>query len=142
MCPSSLTTEWTYAPYPFELVTDSTLQCLTRRPLGLACRVSQLVTVANTQEAPSGGDLGDGPLRLTCSLVLLLYALSCLPYAPNCAVQVALASGADGVHLGQDDMDVTTARRLLGPNAIIGATAKTPYAKRSPLATPLPGTPV
>ncbi|MEQ9504766.1 MAG: thiamine phosphate synthase [Hyphomonas sp.] len=32
--------------------------------------------------------------------------------------------GADGVHLGWDDMDIKTARKLLGPDAIIGATAK------------------
>jgi thiamine-phosphate pyrophosphorylase len=32
----------------------------------------------------------------------------------------ALALKADGVHLGQDDLDPTAARRLLGPRAIIG----------------------
>lgn len=42
----------------------------------------------------------------------------------NDRVDVALASGADGVHLGRDDMDVATARRLLGPDAIIGLTVK------------------
>lgn len=39
---------------------------------------------------------------------------------------VCLESGADGVHLGQGDMDLKEARALLGENAIIGATAKTP----------------
>ncbi len=38
----------------------------------------------------------------------------------NDRVDVAMAIGADGVHLGQDDMPVTMARRLLGPEAIIG----------------------
>jgi len=33
---------------------------------------------------------------------------------------VALKSGADGVHLGQDDMKYDEARTLLGPDAIIG----------------------
>ena len=33
---------------------------------------------------------------------------------------VALAAGADGVHLGQDDMPVKEARRILGPDALIG----------------------
>jgi len=36
---------------------------------------------------------------------------------------VAAAVGAAGVHLGQDDLDVVTARRLLGPEALIGRTA-------------------
>ena len=38
----------------------------------------------------------------------------------NDRVDVALAVGADGVHLGQDDMPPKAARRLLGPEAIIG----------------------
>jgi thiamine-phosphate pyrophosphorylase len=38
----------------------------------------------------------------------------------NDRVDVALASGADGVHLGQDDLGVDDARRLLGPEKIIG----------------------
>jgi thiamine-phosphate diphosphorylase len=39
----------------------------------------------------------------------------------NDRVDVALAVGADGVHLGPDDMPVETARRLMGPGAVIGA---------------------
>lgn len=38
----------------------------------------------------------------------------------NDRVDIALAVGADGVHLGQDDMPPDAARKLLGPNAIIG----------------------
>ena len=38
----------------------------------------------------------------------------------NDRVDIALALGADGVHLGQTDMPVTAARRLLGSRAIIG----------------------
>jgi thiamine-phosphate pyrophosphorylase len=40
-------------------------------------------------------------------------------------VDVALAMNAEGVHVGQSDMPVATARRLLGEGKIIGATAKT-----------------
>ncbi len=40
-------------------------------------------------------------------------------------VDVALAAGAEGVHLGQSDMPVAAARNILGPEFIIGATAKT-----------------
>ncbi len=38
----------------------------------------------------------------------------------NDRVDVALAVGAHGVHLGQDDMPPEAARKLLGPNAVIG----------------------
>ena len=38
----------------------------------------------------------------------------------NDRVDVALAVGAHGVHLGQDDMPPEAARRLLGPEAVIG----------------------
>lgn len=40
-------------------------------------------------------------------------------------VDVALAVEAEGVHVGQSDMPVSTARRLLGEGKIVGATAKT-----------------
>ena len=38
----------------------------------------------------------------------------------NDRVDIALAVGADGVHLGQDDLPVESARVLLGSDAIIG----------------------
>lgn len=47
-----------------------------------------------------------------------------VPLVINDRVDVAMATGADGVHLGADDMDAETARRLLGPDAIIGLTVK------------------
>ena len=40
-------------------------------------------------------------------------------------LDVALAVGAEGVHLGKEDMPIATARRILGDDLIIGATAKT-----------------
>ncbi len=43
----------------------------------------------------------------------------------NDRVDLALAVRADGVHLGPDDLPVSVARRLLGPLAIIGASAGT-----------------
>ena len=38
-------------------------------------------------------------------------------------VEAVLESGADGVHVGQEDMTVADARRILGPDKIIGASA-------------------
>lgn len=43
-----------------------------------------------------------------------------VPLLINDRVDVALAVGAEGVHVGQDDMDLATARKLLGPEAVIG----------------------
>ena len=45
-------------------------------------------------------------------------------------VDVALAVDAEGVHVGASDMPVATARKLMGEDKIVGATAKTvPWAK-------------
>ncbi len=41
----------------------------------------------------------------------------------NDRVDLALASNADGIHLGQDDLDLKTARKLLGYSKIIGISA-------------------
>ena len=47
-----------------------------------------------------------------------------VPLVINDRLDVAMAAGADGVHLGQDDMAVEDARRLLGPKAVIGLSIK------------------
>jgi|CXWL01.1.fsa_nt_gi thiamine-phosphate pyrophosphorylase len=46
------------------------------------------------------------------------------PLLVNDRVDWALLCGADGVHLGADDVPVKVARTILGPDAIIGATAR------------------
>ena len=48
-----------------------------------------------------------------------------IPLIINDRLDVALAVGADGVHLGQQDMPYETARRLMGPEAIIGLSVET-----------------
>ena len=48
-----------------------------------------------------------------------------VPLIINDRIDVALASGADGVHIGQDDMPYAEARRIMGPNAIIGLSVET-----------------
>jgi thiamine-phosphate pyrophosphorylase len=47
-----------------------------------------------------------------------------VPFVVNDRVDVALAAGVDGVHLGPDDMAPADARRILGPGAIIGLSVK------------------
>lgn len=47
-------------------------------------------------------------------------------------VDVALAVDAEGVHVGASDMPVTIARKLMGADKIVGATAKTvPWAREA-----------
>lgn len=48
-----------------------------------------------------------------------------VPLIVDDRVDVVLATDVEGVHLGQSDMPVLTARRILGDSKIIGATAKT-----------------
>ena len=43
-----------------------------------------------------------------------------VPVIINDSVEVAIATGASGVHLGQDDMPLAEARRILGDNKLIG----------------------
>lgn len=48
-----------------------------------------------------------------------------VPFIINDYVELAKEIGADGVHVGQSDTSVIKAREILGPDAIVGATAKT-----------------
>lgn len=48
-----------------------------------------------------------------------------IPLIINDNVDAVICSNADGVHLGQSDMSISEARKILGKNKIIGATAKT-----------------
>ena len=46
-----------------------------------------------------------------------------VPFVVDDNVEVALAAGADGVHVGQSDMAARRARALLGPDKILGVSA-------------------
>ena len=48
-----------------------------------------------------------------------------IPVIVNDRVDVALAAGAAGVHVGQDDLPAAAARRLLGPGPVLGVSVKT-----------------
>jgi thiamine-phosphate pyrophosphorylase len=49
-----------------------------------------------------------------------------IPLIINDRIDLALALDADGVHVGQEDMPADVARRLLGPDRIVGISANTP----------------
>jgi thiamine-phosphate pyrophosphorylase len=46
-----------------------------------------------------------------------------VPFIVNDRLDVALAIGADGVHVGQDDMPAMAARRLIGEKMLLGVSA-------------------
>jgi thiamine-phosphate pyrophosphorylase len=49
-----------------------------------------------------------------------------VPFVLNDRPDLALASGADGVHVGQDDAPPDLCRRILGPDAIVGRSTHAP----------------
>lgn len=58
--------------------------------------------------------------------VKLLCAEYGATFIVNDRVDIAYVLDADGVHLGQDDMDIESARKILGNNAIIGISTHAP----------------
>jgi thiamine-phosphate pyrophosphorylase len=49
-----------------------------------------------------------------------------IPLIINDRLDIALAAGADGLHIGQSDLPLKEARRVAGPGLIIGVSASTP----------------
>ena len=47
-----------------------------------------------------------------------------IPFIVNDRVDIALAVNSDGVHIGQEDLDVEVVRRLIGFNKILGLSTK------------------
>ena len=103
---------------------DLSLYLVTDRPLSLGRDIEWIVA-----EAVRGGATivqlreKDCSTREFVQLALRLKKeLSAfnVPLIINDRIDVALASDADGVHIGQSDMPYNIARRLLGPDKIIG----------------------
>lgn len=70
---------------------------------------------------------------LTCRILELCRAsgATCLV---NDRLHVALAAGVDGGLVGGDDLPVAAARRVLGPTALLGATARDPESAKAAVA--------
>lgn len=79
-------------------------------------------TLVQLRDKVSGGG------RMVAQARALKAALApfAVPLIVNDRVDVALAAGADGVHVGQDDMAAADVRRLMGPDAIVGLSIRTP----------------
>jgi len=65
-----------------------------------------------------------GVMDFTAAVVRLARPRS-VPVIVNDRLDVAMAAGADGVHLGETDLPVADARRIAGPGLIVGASAAT-----------------
>jgi thiamine-phosphate pyrophosphorylase len=66
-------------------------------------------------------------LELAQTLAPLVQGAGAL-FVVNDHVDIALLAGADGVHLGPDDLSPAAARRVAGPTLLIGASATSPAA--------------
>ncbi|GAQ77629.1 phosphomethylpyrimidine kinase [Klebsormidium nitens] len=78
-------------------------------------------------------DIGTGDFVKEAQEVVALAREAGVPLVINDRIDVALAVGADGVHIGQSDMPLRLARALLGPDRIIGISTKTPEQARKAL---------
>eukprot|EP00873_Tetraselmis_striata_P014891 jgi/Tetstr1/435155/TSEL_002612.t1 len=70
-------------------------------------------------------DIGGGEFSELARRVIAIARPRGVPVLINDRIDVALAAGADGVHVGQSDIALADARRLLGSTAIIGISAGT-----------------
>jgi thiamine-phosphate pyrophosphorylase len=72
--------------------------------------------------------------------LLEVFAAACARHgallAVNDRADVALAAGADVLHLGQDDLPVAVARRILGPGPLIGRSSHSPAQSSAAAAEP------
>lgn len=108
--------------YSIYLVTDEA--CLHGRPL-LECVEEALA--AGVTLVQYRAKTADGGVLYTeaCKLKELCDHYN-VPLIINDRLDIALAVGAAGVHLGQDDLPCAVARRLLGEDFIIGVSAHNP----------------
>ncbi|GAB1320537.1 thiamine biosynthetic bifunctional enzyme [Madurella fahalii] len=109
--------------YSLYLVTDSTPAILGDRSLYHVVEEALKGGVTVVQLRDKTSDTGH--LISTARRVHEITRRYNVPLLINDRVDVALAVACEGVHVGQDDMELSTARQLLGPNAIIGVTVST-----------------
>ncbi|KAF2716052.1 TMP-TENI-domain-containing protein [Polychaeton citri CBS 116435] len=106
--------------YSLYLVTDSTPAILGDKDLVQVVKAACEGGVTIVQYRDKTSDTAD-LIRIAKSLHKVTRSHN-VPLLINDRVDVALAAGVEGVHIGQDDMDYAAARNLLGPGAIIGVT--------------------
>lgn len=70
-------------------------------------------------------DLGESAFEQEAVEIQALCRKYGVPFVVNDNVEIAKRMGADGVHVGQSDMEAGDVRALLGPDAILGVSAQT-----------------
>ena len=98
------------------LVTDQALSCGRTLEAVVAAAVQGGVTCVQLREK----QLGTADFLAQALALKALLAPRHIALVINDRVDIALACGAEGVHLGQSDMPVEDARRLLPPEVFIG----------------------
>ncbi len=95
--------------------------------------------VQEAQEALRGGadviqfrekNMATGKMIQVCQVIQDLCRQHGATFIVNDRVDVALAVGADGVHVGPGDMEADVARRLIGPQKVLGVSASSPERAR------------
>ncbi|WP_138731937.1 thiamine phosphate synthase [Modestobacter excelsi] len=118
------------------LVTDTALCAPRSVPAVVAAAVAGGVTAVQVRDkTASRRDL----LALTRAVQEVLAPTPRVRLVVNDAVDVALLTGADGVHVGQDDLPAGEVRELLGPDALVGVSVGSAADLDGVLALP-PGT--
>jgi len=107
--------------YSLYLVTDRDLmaaasieECVEQAVCG-GCTVVQL-----REKAASSREFYETAMR-----VRRITAALCVPLLINDRADIAAAVGADGVHIGQDDLPLDAARRIIGQGRIVGVSVGT-----------------
>lgn len=107
---------------------DLTLYLVTDRSLSRGRSTENIV-----REAIAGGatcvqlrekHCGTRQFIAEARMLMALLQPAGIPLIINDRLDVALAAGANGVHLGQKDMAIADARRLAGPGLVIGISAE------------------
>jgi thiamine-phosphate pyrophosphorylase len=112
--------------YTLYLVADADFASGRELPALVEAAVAGGVTVVQLRAKGLAG----GPFVELAHEIVRALAEPGVPLIVNDRLDVALACGAAGVHLGQDDLPVPLARRILGPGATIGVSANTPEQAR------------
>jgi thiamine-phosphate pyrophosphorylase len=71
-------------------------------------------------------DLGDDVRIADAMLMVAICRTFGVPFIMNDSPELAVVVGADGVHVGQEDVSVTRCRELLGPDALVGLSTHSP----------------
>ncbi|KAK6205881.1 hypothetical protein LQW54_008071 [Pestalotiopsis sp. IQ-011] len=107
--------------YTLYLVTDSTPAILGDKDIVAVVEAALKGGVTIVQYREKHADTGE--LISTAKRLHAVTKKYNVPLLINDRIDVALAVGCEGVHIGQDDIDLAMARRLLGNDKIIGVTA-------------------